>query len=87
MEIKKVANLAAELHGKTKYVIHLRNLKQTLSSELVFKKVHKMIKFNQNAWLKPCIDMNTDLRKEQKLILKKIFLITLMNKAVLGKTI
>ena len=35
MEIKKVANLAAELHDKTKYVIHLRNLKQTLSSEIV----------------------------------------------------
>ena len=46
-----------------------------------------MIKFNENAWLKPCIDMNTDLRKKQKLILKKIFLITLMNKPVLGKTI
>ena len=46
-----------------------------------------MIKFNQNAWLKPGIDMNADLRKKQKLILQKIFLITLMNKAVLGKTI
>ena len=65
----------------------MRNLKETLSSELVFKKVYKMIKFNENAWLKPCIDMNTDLRKKQKLILKKIFLITLMNKPVLGKTI
>ena len=25
-----------------------------------------MIKFNQNAWVKPYIDMNTDLRKKQK---------------------
>ena len=33
-----------------------------------------MIKFNQNAWLKPCIDMNTDLRKKQKMILKNICL-------------
>ena len=65
----------------------MRNLKETLSSELVFKKVYKMIKFNENAWLKPCFDMNTDLRKKQKLILKNIFLITLMNKPVLGKTI
>ena len=30
------------------------------------KNVHKFIKFNQNARLKPYIDMNTDLRKKAK---------------------
>ena len=39
---------------------------------MVLKKVHRVIKFNQNAWLKPDIDMNTDLRKKQKVTLKKI---------------
>ena len=39
-----------------------KNLKQALNHGLVFKKVHKVIKFNQNAWLKPYIDMNNDLR-------------------------
>ena len=33
-----------------------------------------MIKFNQNPSLKPCIDMNTDRKKKQKMALKKIFL-------------
>ena len=56
------------------YVIHIRNLKQGLNHGLVFKKVHRVIKFNQNAWLKPYIDMNTDSRKNQKMILKKISL-------------
>ena len=32
----------------------------------MLKKVHEMIKFNQNGWLKPYIDMNTDLQKAAK---------------------
>ena len=55
-------------------VIHIRNLKQALNYGLVLKKVYVVIKFNQNSWLKPDIDMNTDLRKKKKkMILKKIF--------------
>ena len=49
------------------------------------RKVHKVITVNQNAWLKPYTDMNTDLRKAKKKILKKIFF-KLMNNAVFGKT-
>ena len=48
------------------YVIHIRNLKQALNHGLVFKKAHKIIKFNQKAWLKPYIDMNTELKKKVK---------------------
>ena len=55
-------------------IIHIRNLKQTLNHGLVFKNVHMVIKFNHNAWLKPYIDINTDLRKKEKMILKNIFL-------------
>ena len=40
----------------------------------MLKKVHKVIQFNQKAWLKPYIDMSTKLRQKQKLILKKFFL-------------
>ena len=43
-----------------------------------------MIQFNQNAWLKPYIDINTYLRERAKMILKKIFF-KLMN-VVFGKT-
>ena len=31
-----------------------------------FKKVNRVIKFNQNAWLKPYTDINTDLSKKAK---------------------
>ena len=39
---------------------------------LILKKVYRVIQFNQEAWLKPYIDMNTELRKQAKLILKKL---------------
>ena len=31
--------------------VHIRASKQTLNHGLVFKKVHKIIQFNQKAWL------------------------------------
>ena len=81
MEIEKVEKLVANLHDKTEYLIHIRNLKQALNHGLVLKNVHKVTKFNQNGWLKPYIDMNTNLRKKAKHDFQKDFL-KLMNNAV-----
>ena len=53
MKIEKVEKLVANLHDKNEYVIHIRNLKQALNNVLLFKKLHRVIKFNQNAWIKP----------------------------------
>ena len=66
MKIKKVEKLVANLHDKIEYVIHIRNLKQALNHWLVLRKVHIVIKFNQNAWVRPYIDMNTGLKKKSK---------------------
>ena len=85
MKIQKVENPVANLHDKTEFVIHIRNLKQTLNHGLVLKIVHRVIKFNQNAWLKPYIDMNTDIRKKIKNNFEKYFF-KLMNNAVSRKT-
>ena len=63
LRIEKVEKLAANLHDRTEYVIHIRNLKQSLNHGLVLKKVQRVIIFNQNASLKPYTDMNTNLRK------------------------
>ena len=82
MKIEEVDKLLANLYDKTEYAIHIRNLKQVLNHILVFKKVHKVIKFNQSDWLKPYIDINIDLRKKSK---KMIFKKMLMNNAVFGK--
>ena len=52
MKLEKVENLVGNLHDKTEYATHIRNLKQALNHEFVLKKVHKIIKFKQKTWLK-----------------------------------
>ena len=61
MKYEKVEKLATNLYDKTEYVIQIRNLKQALIHGLTLEKVHRVIKFNYKAWLKPYIDMNTKL--------------------------
>ena len=85
MKIDKCKKLVCNLRNKKKYVVHGRSLKQALNHGLKLKKVHRIIEFNQEAWIKPCIDMNTELRKIAKNDFEKDFF-KLMNNAVLGKT-
>ena len=47
-KIEKNEKLVADLLDKTEYVMHIRNLKQTLNHGLVLKKVYRVIKFRQN---------------------------------------
>ena len=53
--------------------MHIRNLKQPFNYGLVLERVHRFIKFNQNASLKPYIEMNTDLKNLTKWIWKRFF--------------
>ena len=75
----------ANLYDKTEYVVHIRSLKQALNHRLVLKEVHRVIKFNQNSCLKPCIDMTTDLKNKSNNNFQKDFF-KLMNDAIFGKT-
>ena len=78
--------LAANLHDKKEYVIHMINLKQALNHGLVLKKVLTVVKFNQKSWLNPYIDMNTDLTQKTRNDFEKYFL-KLMNNAVFVETV
>ena len=73
-KVNKVEKLVCDIEDQKKYVIHIRALKQALNNGLRLKKVHKIIQFKQEAWLKVCIDMNTELKKMQRMNLRKISL-------------
>ena len=66
IEINKCKKLICNLSNKKKYVIHVNSLKQASNHGLKLKKIHRVIEFNQKEWLKPYIDMNTELRKAAK---------------------
>ena len=65
-KLEKVEKLVCSIEDKEKYVVQIRSLKQVLNHGLILKDVHRVIKFNQEAWLKPYIDMNAKFRKEAK---------------------
>ena len=86
MKIDKCKKLVCDLRNKKKYVVHIKSSKQALNHGLKLKRVHRIIEFSQKAWLKPYIDMKTELRKLAKDDFEKD-LFKLMNNAVFGKTI
>ena len=85
IKIDKTQKLVCNLRDKKKYVVHISILKQALNHGLKLKKVHRVIEFNQEAWLKKYIDLNTELRKKASNDFDKDFF-KLMNNAVFGKT-
>ena len=85
MKINGVEQLVPNLYDKKNYVIHIRALDQALKHGLILEKVHRVIEFDQSAWLKPFIDFNTQLRTQGKNDFEKDFF-KLMNNAVFGKT-
>ena len=64
MEIEDIEKFVANINDKNKYVIHIRNLKQALNHGLILKKVQRVIKFNQNIWLKSYIEIKPVLSKK-----------------------
>ena len=84
MKNNKSNKIVCNVQDKENYVVHINGLKQELNHGLVLKEVHRVIQFNQEAWLKPYIDMNTKLRKEAKNHFEKDFF-KLVNNSVFGK--
>ena len=84
MVINNTKKLVCNLNDKKNYIVHINVLKQALDHGLKLRKVHRVIEFDQEAWLKEYIDVNTELRKKASNDFEKDFF-KLMNNAVFVK--
>ena len=85
MVINNTKKLVCNLNDKKNYIVHINVLKQALDHGLKLRKVHRVIEFDQEAWLKEYIDVNTELRKKATNDFEKDFF-KLMNNGAFGKT-
>ena len=85
MVVNNTKKLICNLQDKKDYVVHINVLKQALDHGLKLIKLHQVIEFDQEAWLKEYINFNTELREKVTNDFEKDFF-KLMNNAVFGKT-
>ena len=81
---RTVKKLVPNFMNKNNYAIHYRNLQQGLKLGMKLKKIHRILKFKQNDWMKPYTDFNTQKRKEATNDADKNHF-KLLNNAVYGK--
>lgn len=80
------SKLVTTLQNKEKYVVHSANLKQAVEHGVKVKKFHRILRFKQEAWMKPYIELNNRIRSIATSKTAKD-LAKLMNNSVFGKTI
>jgi len=85
LDFPKSEKLVLTLEVKSNYVVHYKNLQFYLSQGMRMKKVHRVIEFDQEPWMEPYIQMNTEFRKEADSEFETNFY-KLMNNSVFGKT-
>ena len=86
MKVNKVKKLVCNVTDKENYSIYIVALKQALNHGLKIMRVHSVISFRQEAWLKQYIDLNTELRKNDKNEFEKDFYKLKIN-SIYGKTV
>ena len=86
MKIPKMEKLVPNLHDKVRYITHYRNLKLYLSLGMELIKIRRVMTFDQEPWVKPYVDLNTELRKNAKTEFEKSFYKLCVN-CIFGKSL
>jgi hypothetical protein len=81
----KVEKLVPNLHNKTKYIIHYRNLQLYRKLGMRLTKIHRVLTFRQSHWLSEYINYNTRKRMEATTEFEKDYR-KLLNNSFFGKT-
>ena len=82
---KTTEKLIPNLNDKHNYIIHYENLKLYLQLGLKLKKIHRVLQFRQQPWLKKYIDFNTNKRASATTEFQKAHY-KMRNNSVFGKT-
>ena len=61
---RPTSKLICDQTNKEYYIVHYSNLKFYLRMGMIIKKVHRIVSFDQSAWLAKYIDYNTKKRSE-----------------------
>ena len=85
IKVGGVKTLIPNLSDKFKYVVHYRNLQYYLSLGIKLKKIHKILAFKQNNWLKEYVEFNNKKRQESTDEFNKSFFKLMIN-CVYGKS-
>lgn len=85
IKTKKCNKVLFNQYNKRNYVPHIGTLKQALNHRLILRKTH-IVQFNQKAWLKRYVDLNTKLSTETTHGFEKYFF-KLMNDAAFWRTV
>ncbi|GFR18932.1 uncharacterized protein TNCT_24541 [Trichonephila clavata] len=83
---KQNRKLTPCFYTKYNYVVHYLNLKFYLEKGLVLQKIHNVLRFRQEPWLKPYVSFNNNKRQSTKHAFEKD-LFKLMNNAWFGKSL
>ena len=83
-----VEKLIPNLLPKSKYVVHHRLLQEYINLGLKVTNIHRVIEFNEKAWLKSYFDLNTTMRQRAAPVGDSAGVITFkfMNNAIFGKS-